>query len=220
MRCLVIAPHPDDELLGCGGTLLRRASEGAQLAWLSVTGISEMQGFSTEQVQRRLFEIEQVHQKIGFHKVYHLNLPTARLDTLSIQDLIKRIALVFQEFEPEEILVPHYSDVHTDHQIVFNAVSACMKWFRYPSVKRILSYETISETEFSFRQGTYFQPNFYVDITNFLDYKLEVLAIYQSEIDSFPFPRSLDALRALATFRGSTAGCKAAEAFQLLCERT
>ena len=116
-------------------------------------------------------------------------------------------------------MIPHRGDVHTDHQVVFDAVGACCKWFRYPSVKRVLAYETLSETEFGLNPQAGFQPNMFVDISLFMERKLELLKIYQSELGEFPFPRSITAVRALAQYRGATSGFEGAEAFMLLRER-
>ena len=219
MRTLVVAPHPDDEVLGCGGTLLRRKQEGGEVAWLIVTGMSEEAGWARAIIERRRSEIELVSQAIGFDRVFELGLRPAGLDRLPMGDLVRGISEVFREFQPEEVFVPHREDVHTDHRIVFDAVAACSKWFRYPSVRRVLSYETLSETEFGLGPEGAFRPNCFVDITGHLDRKLEIMRIYQSEVADFPFPRSLDAMRALAMLRGATAGTIAAEAFHLLRER-
>ena len=219
MKTLVVAPHPDDEVLGCGGTLLRRKAEGAKLGWLIVTGISEQAGWSVETVQQRDAEIDKVVELVGFDHVYNLRLPSAQLDRLPMSDLIDKFSAVFKDFQPVEMLLPCRSDAHTDHRLVFDASAACTKWFRYPSVKRVLAYETISETEFGLDQNASFHPNYYFDISEYLERKLEVMAVYKSELSDFPFPRSIEAIRALATLRGSTAGFMAAEAFQLLRER-
>lgn len=219
MKTLVIAPHPDDETLGCGGTLLRRKAEGAELGWLIVAGISEQDGWSSDHVKQRDAEIAQVTKLFGFNQVFNLRLPTAHLDMLPMRDLVDQFSSVFKSFQPEEVLLPHRSDVHTDHRVVFDAAAACSKWFRYPSVRLVMSYETISETEFGLDADCAFHPNCFVDISNFLDRKLEIMAVYQSELGAFPFPRSAESVRALATLRGSTSGFKAAEAFQLLRQR-
>ena len=219
MKTLVIAPHPDDEALGCGGTLLRCKAEGIELAWLIVTGISEKTGWSTEMVRQRDDEIDKVVELIGFDRVFNLRLPSTKLDQLPFSELVNHFSATFKTFQPEEILVPHRSDVHTDHQLVFDATASCTKWFRYPFVKRVLAYETISETEFCLDPNQSFKPNYFVDISDFLERKLEVLAVYQSELGPFPFPRSIEAIQALATLRGANSGFMAAEAFQLLRER-
>ena len=103
--------------------------------------------------------------------------------------------------------------------MVFDAASACCKWFRYPSVRRVLAYETLSETEFGLDPDTRFHPNVFVDISAFLERKIELLQIYKSELGHFPFPRSATAVRVLAQYRGANSGFEAAEAFQLLREQ-
>jgi len=220
MKTLVIAPHPDDETLGVGGTLLRRKSEEAKVAWLVVTGISVESGWSAEKVGERGDEIKRVRELFDFDETFVLDFPTTRLDQVPMSDLVAGISQVFKSFEPEEIFVPHPSDVHTDHRVVFNAVASCTKWFRYPHIKRVLAYETLSETDFGLGTDKGFCPNVFVDIEQFLDQKLRAMDIYKSEVGAFPFPRSHEAIRALAAVRGVAAGFKAAEAFQLLRERS
>ena len=220
MRTIVVAPHPDDETLGVGGTLLRRKSEGASLAWLIVTSISVESGWSSEKVKQRADEIQRITQLYGFDEVYSLNFQTTRLDTIPMGDIVEAVSKVVKKFKPEEVFVPHPGDVHTDHHVVFDAVSASTKWFRFPSVKRILTYETLSETDFGLAKGQAFCPNVFVDIEHFFSKKLQAMDIYSSEMGGFPFPRSHKAIQALATLRGSASGFKAAEAFELLRERS
>ena len=219
-RIIVIAPHPDDETLGVGGTLLRRKAEGATIAWLIVTTISKESGWSLEKVKQRADEIERISLLYDFDEVYALNFQTTQLDTIPMRDIVAAVSGVFKSFKPDEVFVPHPSDVHTDHRVVFNAVSACTKWFRYPSVKRVLAYETLSETDFGLGTDQAFRPNVFVDITEFFGKKIKAMDIYASEVGDFPFPRSHEAIRALATLRGAASGFKAAEAFELLRERT
>ena len=219
-RIIVIAPHPDDETLGVGGTLLRKKAEGATIAWVIVTTISIESGWSAEKVKQRNNEITRIAQLYDFDEVYALNFQTTQLDVIPMSDIIKAISSVFKSFRPEEVFVPHPSDVHTDHRVVFNAVSACTKWFRYPSVKRVLAYETLSETDFGLGTDQAFRPSVFVDINHFLRKKLEAMDIYASEVGEFPFPRSHEAIRALATLRGAASGYKSAEAFELLRERS
>ncbi len=219
MRTIVIAPHPDDETLGAGGTLLRRKAEGGSVAWLIVTAISVKTGWSEEEVQQRDSEIQRITELYGFDEVFALGFQTTKLDAVPMAELISAISDVFKSFNPEEVFVPHPSDVHTDHRIVFNALAACTKWFRYPSVKRVLAYETLSETDFGLGADQGFRPNLFVDIEPFLKDKLLAMDIFASELGEFPFPRSHEAIRALATLRGAASGFKAAEAFELLRER-
>jgi LmbE family N-acetylglucosaminyl deacetylase len=218
MKVIVVAPHPDDEVLGVGGTLLRRKAEGARVAWLIATSISTTQGFCDEKVKQRAEEIDNVAKLFGFDSVFQLNFPTTQLDRIPMSELVTEISGVFNSFEPNEVFVPHPSDVHTDHGAVFNAAAGCTKWFRYPSVKRVLAYETLSETDFGLGTAQGFRPNVFVDIEQYLDDKLRAMDIYASELGTFPFPRSHEAIRALATLRGATSGFIAAEAFELLRE--
>jgi len=218
-RILVVAPHPDDETIGCGGTLLRHKARGHEIAWVLVTGICEAHGWPPGTVQRRDAEIEKVRQLYGFDVTYRLGFPTTRLDTLPIGDIVAAMSTAFAEFKPEEVLVPHRSDAHTDHKIVFDAAAACTKWFRYPTVRRVLAYETLSETDMALGLSGCFKANSFANITDFLERKLEIMQVYESEVGMFPFPRSLEALRALAALRGAGAGYAAAEAFELLRER-
>lgn len=219
-RTLVVAPHPDDEILGCGGTLLRRRAEGGEVDWLLVTGMSEAAGWPPERVRQRDEEIARAGAMVGFRKVVQLGLPPARLDTAPLGDLVGRIGEVIRDCQPDEIFVPSPADVHSDHRVVFDAVSSCTKWFRYPSVRRVLAYETLSETDFALHPEIAFRPNVFVDISGQLERKLEILRVYASEFAPHPFPRSEEAVRALAVLRGAASGCVAAEAFQLLRERS
>lgn len=218
MKTIVIAPHPDDEVLGVGGTLMRRKAEGVKVAWLIVTRITNEAGWSGEKIRQRADEIKRVTELIGFDSVFQLNFTTTQLDQVPMSDLIAAISSVFKMFEPEEVFVPHPSDVHTDHRIVFDAVASCIKWFRYPSVKRVLAYETLSETDFGLGTNQAFRPNVFVNIEPYLAEKLQAMDIYASELGVFPFPRSHEAIRALATLRGAASGFRAAEAFELLRE--
>jgi len=219
MKTIVIAPHPDDEVFGVGGTLMRRKAEGAKVAWLIVTGISVETGWSEIKVKQRTDEIKKISALFNFDSVFELNFPTTQLDQVPMSDLVTAISNAFKNFKPEEVFVPHPSDVHTDHRIVFDAVTSCTKWFRYPSIKRVLAYETLSETDFGLESNKGFWPNVFVDIDPYLANKLRAMNIYLSELEELPFPRSHEAIKALSILRGVASGFKAAEAFQLLRER-
>ena len=219
MKTIIVAPHPDDEILGAAGTLLRRKVEGGQIAWVIATSISTETGWAAEKVDLRKREIAEVARLVGFDKVYQLNFPATLLDKVPIGELVAAVSSAFSDFQPNEVLLPHLSDVHTDHQVMFKAVASCTKWFRYPSINRVMAYETLSETDFSIGGVDQFRPNVFVDIAPFLEAKLHAMSVYASELGEFPFPRSQEAIRALASLRGSASGFKAAEAFELLKER-
>ena len=216
-KVIVISAHPDDETLGVGGTLLKHKQNRDMLAWLIITSVSEEYGFSKDRVNSRKDEINQVAKMIGFESVYQLNYPTMSLNSDIINDMIPKISLIFSEFKPEVIYVMNRSDAHSDHRYTFDAVMACTKSFRFPYIKRVLMYECISETEFAPPlPEKVFIPNYFVDISEFFDKKLEIMQVYQSELGEHPFPRSNKNIEALATFRGATVGVKFAEAFQVV----
>ena len=216
---LVVAPHPDDETLGCGGTLLRHVCKGDEVYWLIVTDLSVDCGFPQLQVIQRQEEIQQVSKAYGFAEVYNLKLPPAQLEEFPKGKLVSLIGKIVKDVNPEIVYLPYRNDVHTDHRIVFDAVVSCSKWFRYPSIRRVLCYETLSETDFSLYPNLEgFTPNSFVDITNYMDKKIEIAKIYRTEMGQFPFPRSPEALQALAQVRGAASGCLAAESFIILRE--
>jgi LmbE family N-acetylglucosaminyl deacetylase len=221
MRTLVVAPHPDDELLGCGGTVLRRISEGSEVGLVFMTSISTENGWDSSFVERRQAEIAEVGVRLGLSSrdVFQLGFPAAQLDQVPMGNLVQSLSQVFHDFKPNEILSPHIGDVHSDHRITAEVVASCAKWFRCPSIERVMAYETLSETGFSLSSEKSFRPNVYVDISHWLSEKIELLRIYSSEFGQFPFPRSEDAVKALAQVHGSKAGCSSAEAFELLLER-
>ena len=216
-KIIVISAHPDDEVIGVGGTLLKHKTAGDEIYWLITTNVFEEQGFSKDRVESRQKEIESVANRLGVKKVFKLDYPTMSLSTSSIVKMVPEISMVFSEVQPEIIYCLNRSDAHSDHRITFDAVVSCTKSFRYPYIKRVLMYECISETEFAPNlPEKVFMPNYYVDISDFLKEKLEIMSIYESELEEHPFPRSLRNLEALATFRGASVGVEYAESFQLI----
>ena len=220
---LVVSVHPDDETLGVGGTLLRHKSFDDKIYWLNITGISTEHpyGYDETQVSSKNNEINQVLSLFEFEDVVHLNLPTRLLDTIEYGVIVEKIELTIQKIKPRILYMPNRSDVHTDHKVAFHAVFSGTKNFRNPFIERILMYETMSETEFSpALQENAFIPNVFVDITDFIDQKLRIMSVYQSELMEGNKPRSLNAIKSLAAYRGSRIGADYAEAFMLLFEKS
>ncbi|MFJ8102430.1 PIG-L deacetylase family protein [Lysinibacillus sp. NPDC096212] len=217
-KIIVLTPHPDDETLGCGGTLLKHINQGDKVYWLIITKMGDY--FAQEKITKRSKEIETVASIYQFEKTFELGFEAATLDQVSYGDLIGKISEVFQEIQPNIIFVPYPGDIHSDHKVVFDATIACTKWFRYPSVDKVLAYETLSETDFTINpDANGFKPNIFVNIVPYLDKKIEIMKVYDSEISEFPFPRSEKAIQSLASVRGAASGFEAAEAFMLLKER-
>lgn len=219
-KIMVIAPHPDDETLGCGGTLLRYAAAGNELHWIIVTKMDESSAIFRERVESRKNEIKRVSQAYGFHQVHCFDFLTTQLDSLPKSDLIARFSAVFDRVKPDELLLPFPGDIHSDHEIVFECASASAKCFRHPSISRILAYEVLSETDYGISPvKSTFNPTVFVDVSTYIDQKIEIMKIYLNEMGAFPFPRSEEALLALSRVRGSASGFHHAEGFMLLRER-
>ena len=214
-KILVVSVHPDDETLGCGGTLLKHKAQGDEIYWLICTGINEENSYYS----KREIEIDEVAKAYSFDGVHNLRLKTMQVDEYSMSELILKISKVINIVKPTTIYLPFKGDVHSDHRKIFEASYSCTKSFRYPFIKKIYMMEVLSETEFapSTKEDS-FVPNSFVDIGEFLEKKIDIMKIFESEIGEHPFPRSERGLRALATIRGATAGCEYAESFILLKE--
>jgi LmbE family N-acetylglucosaminyl deacetylase len=214
-KVLIVAVHPDDETLGCGGTLLKHKTDGDEIHWLICTTIDKEHSYYNQ----RENEIEKVANAYGFDTLHNLRLKTMQVDEYSMSDLIGKISKVVNEINPNIIFLPFKGDVHSDHRKIFEAAYSCTKSFRYPFIKKIYMMETLSETEFApSTKEDIFVPNVFVDISEFMEKKIEIMKVFESEIAEHPFPRSERNLRALATLRGATCGCEYAESFVLLKE--
>lgn len=220
MKVLVTSVHPDDETLGCGGTLLKHYRYGDEVYWLILTKPDVSVGFSVDFANKRKAEINNVAEQYGFKEVFQLDFLTTKLHLVDFALLVGEISRIIKDLQPELVYMNNRSDIHTDHQIAAKAILSSTKSFRAPFVRKILMYECLSETEFapSFPENI-FMPNVFSDITDFIDKKLEIIQIYQSEVQNPPQPRSLENIRALARFRGASCGVDYAEAFMLIREK-
>lgn len=216
---LVIAVHPDDETLGCGATLLKYKASGANIHWLIITEDKVENGASKEDINARKAEIETVASMYGFSSVVNLQLATMHIDEYTMTELIGLISDVIKRIKPNILFLPFKSDVHSDHRKIFEAAYSCTKVFRYPFIKKIYMMETLSETEFApgLKEDA-FVPNVFVDISDFLERKIEIMKVFKTEIAEHPFPRSERNIYALASYRGAIAGCNYAESFMLIKE--
>lgn len=220
MNILTIAVHPDDETLGCGGTLLRMAAEGASLHWLLLTAIHPPH-CPPEQVTRQQRQVEAARTAFPFASLEWLKHPAIELDRVPMGQLVNDIRAVVARVRPEVVFIPNRSDAHSDHRVAFDAIHAVLKSFYLKSlgVRRVLMCEVISETDAAAPlPENAFVPNVFVDISATLERKLEIMSLFQSELHPEPLPRSLSAIRAQARFRGATVATEYAEAFMLLRE--
>lgn len=219
MNVLAISAHPDDETLGCGGTLLKHAERGDSIHWVIATVCHEPQ-WSASLIDRKAREVECVARAYGARPI-RLGLPNARLDTVPVGDLMAPIERCIDDIHPEVVYVVSGGDIHTDHLAVFNASMSVLKPFymNRRGVRRVLGYETLSSTDAAPpRAERAFVPNVFSDISPYIDRKLGVMALYATEVQPEPMPRSPSAIRALARFRGSTISAEYAEAFTLIRE--
>ncbi len=217
-KVLVVAPHADDECIGCAGTILKHIESGDQVSWFLFTKAHKGLGLSDEQITQKEEQLTAVNKDIGFHKLYRGDFPAAALETLAHQDMIKKVSEVFNELRPEIVYLPFREDAHSDHKIVFDICQSGLKSFRNPYVKTVRVYETLSETDFSSPLSAVFRPNTFVDISKQFKRKLELLSHYKAEFSEHPFPRSLKAVESQAILRGSFAGVEYAEAFMTIKE--
>ena len=206
-KICVVAVHPDDETLGCGGTILKHIANGDEVFCIFVTGGNAE--------QKKL--ISAVSQYYNFTKYFELDLHELDVADLSLNDIIPKISNIFKEIEPQVLYIPNRSDVHSDHKQVFDAVLSCTKSFRYPYIEKVLMMEVISETDFclALPEST-FIPNYYVDISDTFKQKNEILKVYESEMLPYPQTRNESTMTALNRYRGSQIGVEYAEAFMAL----
>lgn len=217
MNIVIISAHPDDETLGAGGTMLKHKEHGDKLYWIITTKMKIKDGFSKKRINLRNEEIQKVSDHYGIEKTFQLDYSTMSLNSKSVNQIIPEISNIFRKINPNVIYCVNRTDAHSDHKYTFESIMACTKSFRFPSIKQVLLYECISETEFAPAiPERIFQPNYFVDISKYFDKKIDIMKTYKSELNKHPFPRSLKNIEALSIFRGATAGVYYAEAFQLI----
>jgi N-acetylglucosamine malate deacetylase 1 len=219
---LVVAAHPDDEILGCGGTMTHLAREGHEVR---IAILAE--GMSSRYAQRADAdpqELQHLHDraqhaadKVGAKELVLCKLPDNRLDTVPLLDVVKMVEDLIARFRPEIIYTHHPGDLNVDHGVVHRAVLTATRPMSGQCVRDVYAFEVPSSTEWSFqRLEPSFRPNVFVDIADSLETKIAALACYDTETREFPHPRSAEALRAIATRWGSVVGLQAAEAFELI----
>lgn len=217
-KALVIAPHPDDEVLGVGGTMAKLSSEGAEIYVIIVTkGFPPL--FDEKIIERSRREALEAHKFLGVRKTIFLDFPAVELDTITQHILNDKLLEEIEKIKPDIVFVPFNGDIHKDHQIVFLSALTAMRPGNSFSPSKIYAYETLSETNWYAPYITpNFIPNLYIDISLYLEKKIEAMKIYSSQIKNFPHERSAETIEALAKLRGSTVNLPAAEAFVIIRE--
>jgi LmbE family N-acetylglucosaminyl deacetylase len=213
MNIMVIAPHADDEVLGCGGLIRKKNSENHNVYVLIVTKGSP-NFYSPDKVKNVRNEAIKAHEILGVKETYFFDFHAPELDITSTANIASAITEKLKQLNIEELYIPHRGDVHSDHKVVANACYVAIRPINNLPIKAVYAYETLSETEWAPPFGDdAFIPDHFVNITNFLDYKLNAMRCFKSQLKEFPHPRSIKTITALAQYRGSTVGVEFAESF-------
>lgn len=220
---LVIAAHPDDELLGEGATIRRLVDEGsvarAVILAEGLTSRAQSRGESdTEKLEDLRKDAKDASLDIGYSSIEFCGLPDNRMDEVDLLDIIKVISKFVEAYNPDTIFTHHHGDLNIDHRITCEAVLTACRPVGDNGVKRIYAFETPSSTEWNYTYAEPFRPNVYFDVSDALEAKITGMGRYRSERTCAPHPRSAESLRALAAYRGSNVGVEYAEAFCLLRE--
>jgi len=218
MNILIIAPHPDDEVLGCGGTIVKQVTTGDKVH-LCIMTKGEEQYYGAQMLIEKRAEVLRVADFLGITKVHFCDFIAAHLDTVPQNQINQKLKEIMDDVKPEILFIPHQGDLHRDHQLTFHAAMIAAKFILSPYLHKIYSYEALSETEQSSQYFQQFIPTTYVDLTEHLQKKLDALALYTTELRLYPHPRSVKAAEYKARSRGAEVGIEAAEAFMLIRER-
>lgn len=221
-RILVVAAHPDDEVLGCGGSIARWVKEGHLVHLLLLAdgegARTDMKngGNVIERIRHRHRAADEAAKILGVTSISRFDFPDNRMDGVELLDVIKAIEGVIETERPDCVLTHHAGDVNVDHRVAQEAVLAACRPQPGHCVRQLLFFEVPSSTEWRpAASGQVFAPNFFVNISETLDAKLDALQAYRDELREFPHPRSINAVEALARWRGASSGVSAAEAFCL-----
>lgn len=224
MRTLVIAAHPDDEVLGCGGTVARLVQEGTEV-YIAIIGegitsrYAQREQANPDLIQSLQEQSRKVGRLLGAKEVVTFGLPDNRFDTVPLLEIVKIVEELVERIEPQTVYTQHGGDLNIDHVLLYRATLTATRPMKASSVKTVYAYAVASSTEWAFGKfSPEFQPNVFVDIKDTLELKLEAMRLYESESRLFPHPRSSQALQAAAQHWGSMVGLEAAEAFDLVRE--
>jgi len=205
-KVLVVAAHPDDEILGVGGTICKHVANGDEVYVCIVTKGYAPQ-WSKKYIATKIIEQKRVDKYLGIKKRYNLDLPTVKLNTLPIGEFNGKITKIIDKINPNIVYTHFENDLNFDHTLVFNS---CVVATRPPRRIKLFCFETLSETEWG---NKIFRPNFWSDINKFIEKKIKVFKVYRSEVKKYPHPRSPQGIKILAQKRGSEICIKYAEAF-------
>lgn len=214
-KVLVIAPHADDEVLGCGATIAKHVANGDQVFIIIATNasIEDPILFTKKILDQVRNEALVAHKILGVKDTYFLDFPAPALNAFPEYKISIELSKLFKDIKPNILYIPHPGDIHQDHKAIYRAALVSSRPQADYTIKSIYCYETLSETEWTPMNESYFKPNFFVDVSKCFKKKIEAMKCFESQLKEFPHSRSLEALDALATYRGSIFGVSRAEAF-------
>ena len=210
MKILIIGAHPDDEILGVGGTLCKHIEENGDDVYVCIVTKAYGPDWDDPYINDKIIEQRKVDEFLKIKERYNLNLDTVKLNTIAHGELNKKISEIVEIVNPDIVYTHYYGDLNYDHELVFRA---SMVATRPPKEIKLICYETLSETEWNNKP---FQPNCWINITNYIDKKIEAFTIYKSEVKVFPHPRSREGILALANKRGTEICVPYAESFMVI----
>ena len=215
-RILVVAPHPDDETLGVGGTIAKYSSLGYEVFVLIVSGHLPPI-YSQEDYDKTVSEARMAFKKLGVSDSVFLEIPATTIGDLDLHEFNSMVAKIVNKFNPKIVFCP-YPDRHIDHRLVFDSVMVATRPIGVGlDIEIVAAYETLSETHWNAPHiEPNFTPNWIIDISDFIDIKIQALGCYKSQISDFPGPRSIEAVKSLANFRGTQAGFAYGEAVHII----
>ena len=215
-KILIVVAHPDDEILGVGGTILKHVKKGDEVNIL-ILGEGETSRNSNANIKKRERQAKKVAKLLDAKNLFLEKLPDNEFDSVPLLEIIKKIESVINKVRPNIVYTHFPYDLNVDHRLTFQAaLTACRPQPGF-FVKKILTFETPSSTEWQVKKRKEaFCPTEYNNITDFIDKKIEILKIYKDELKKYPHPRSIEGVRTLAQYRGIEVGYKYAEAFQLI----
>lgn len=216
-KILILSPHADDEILGCGGFISKFSKQNFQVNVLILTnankGAPEL--YSSEKIKKIRNEAKVANKLIGTKKLSFENLPALNLSSYPIYKISNIINKYLIDIDPEIVLIPSLNDIHDDHKIIFKAAKISMRFNKKTNLKKILSYEVLSETEWNENEKS-FNPNYFISLDKSdIDKKVKAFLKYKSQVKKFPHPRSKEAIINLSKVRGSQVFMKYAEAFKV-----
>lgn len=216
MNILVIAAHPDDEVLGVGGAIIKYVQKGNNVYVAMITdGCSGVYEESKKGILKN--SMEECRKILGVKEIFNLDFPNQKLDIVPLIEISQAIEKVIKKVNPEIVYMHNESDVNQDHRVIYNAGLIATRPIQPSKISEVLTYETLSSTEWNF--GKSFLPNYFIDISSVIDKKIRAFSKYKTEVKEFPHPRSIEGIKTLAKYRGMQSGLQYAEAFKIIWKR-